>query len=60
MEPTTQMQPSAAETPMPTPPAMPKKDHWMVEVAGGVTLAMTIVGGLSTWYALLSTRILAI
>lgn len=56
----TPMPPSAAEAPMPTPPAMPKKDHWMVEVAGGVTLAMTIVGGLSTWYALLSTRLLAI
>jgi hypothetical protein len=53
------LSPTPAETPMPTPPAMPKKDHWMVEVAGGFALAMTILGGASTWYAVLATRILS-
>jgi len=48
-------------TPPVEPPSktMTKQDHWSVQIAGGVTLASTIVSGLSMWYLILTTRILA-
>lgn len=52
-------QPLAQETPV-EKPAMSKKDHWMVEVAGGVTLAITIVSATSLWYVMLVSRIFSI
>ena len=46
----------AQEVPAQTP-AKSKKDHWMVEIAGGVTLAATIVSGVSLWYVMLIMRV---
>ena len=40
----------------PTPTA--KKDHWLVEVAGGVTVAGTMVSALSLWFLMLQFVIL--
>ncbi len=45
--------PSAArplDPPLPTPPQpTSKKEHWLVEVVGGLTVASTIVSALSLW-----------
>ncbi len=30
-------------------PVAKKKDHWLVEVVGGITLASTIVSALAMW-----------
>lgn len=50
-EPTTIPAPSE---PMPTV----KKEHWLVEVVGGVTVAGTMVSALSMWYLMLTYVIL--
>lgn len=34
-----------------TPPQTPaKKEHWLVEVVGGFTLASTMISALAMWY----------
>ncbi len=33
--------------------AAKKKEHWMVEVVGGITVATTLVSALSLWYMFL-------
>lgn len=47
-------------TPMPSDPTptATKKDHWLVEVAGGVTIAGTMVSALSLWFLMLQFVIL--
>lgn len=50
-EPTTTPAPSE-----PTPAA--KKEHWLVEVVGGVTVAGTMLSALSMWYLMLQYVIL--
>jgi hypothetical protein len=44
-------------TPMPTEPQTPptaalakKKEHWLVEVVGGFTVASTMVSALALWF----------
>lgn len=51
-EPTT---PSAPSKPT---PAAKKKEHWLVEVAGGFTVAGTMLSALSMWYLMLTYVIL--
>lgn len=36
-----------------------KKEHWLVEVAGGYTLALTIVSAVALWYTVCSTVLLS-
>ncbi|MBI3573189.1 MAG: hypothetical protein HY092_03245 [Candidatus Kerfeldbacteria bacterium] len=39
----------SASLPMPQGKPVAKKDHWLVEVVGGITLASTIVSALAMW-----------
>ena len=43
------VQPMAQELPV-EKSVKAKKDHWMVEVAGGITLASTMVSALAIWF----------
>lgn len=45
-------------TPPDPTPAANRKDHWLVEVAGGVTLAGTMVSALSLWFLMLQFVVL--
>lgn len=40
------------DPPMPAPPQpqAKQKEHWLVELVGGLTVASTIVSALSLWY----------
>lgn len=53
MENTYTMQSAAMPMDPPMPPSNPpakKKDHWLVEVVGGFTVASTMVSALALWY----------
>jgi len=51
-------EPTTPPVPADPTPAVKKKDHWLVEVAGGVTVAGTMISALSLWFLMLQFVIL--
>lgn len=47
------------KAPEPMVQSAKSKESWLVEVAGGYTLALTIVSALSLWYLVLANTLLA-
>lgn len=51
-------EPTTTPAPSEPTPAAKKKEHWLVEVVGGVTVAGTLLSALSMWYLMLTYVIL--